>query len=282
MCVDCLLGKTLTNYPPTAQPAQIEEYQRRVRTAIDERGERCGPEVSAQINRAYRELFGPGRDYSEIKRHFNELMLTFEPRLQAAVEAADDSLRLAIQYAMAGNLIDFSAFKSVEDEKLREVLDTAAGLAIDDKVLARLRRELSSARRLVFFTDNCGEIVTDKILIRAISRFAPGLHITVIVKGEPVVNDATMEDARQVGMAQAADAVMDSGSGMAGTVLSDLSPQARCVIDGADVLIAKGQANYESLGDCGKNLFYIFMCKCPLFTERFGVPLYSGILISER
>ena len=134
----------------------------------------------------------------------------------------------------------------------------------------------------MLFTDNCGEIVTDKLLLRTLRRLNPALSMTAILRGAPAGNDATLEDARQVDLTAVADHIMGNGTGIPGTPLNRVSPEALAVIRDADQLISKGQANYETLGGCGLNVFYIFMCKCELFTERFGVPRFSGILTRER
>ncbi len=281
-CKKCLLDKNLSNYPSNASEAEIEVYQQRIRNTVTESLECSAPEVLEKISIVYRELFGPEKNYSDIKRHFNALMLAREADMQAKIDGADDPLRRAVQYAMTGNFIDFAALGNVDEDKLNHLLDEAADIQIDDVVFNSFRQALLSARRLVYFTDNCGEIVMDKLLIRTIRRSCPALHITVIVRGKPVVNDATIEDANQVGLAEAASAVIGNGSGIAGNVLHAISQDALREIDSADVLIAKGQGNYESLSGCGKNIFYIFMCKCQLFAERFQVPKLTGILTREN
>lgn len=280
-CEKCLLDKNLGNYPSTASSEEIAMYQQKIRNTISENKLCSAPEIVYKISRVYQEMFGPEKHYTEIKQHFNALMLTREAGLQARVDAADDPLKLAVQYAMTGNFIDFAALKNVDEDKLTHFLDEAGNVPIEDGIFTSFKEEILLARNLVYFTDNCGEIVTDKVLIRTMCKYNPALRVTVIVRGEPVVNDATMEDAVQVGLSDVAQTVIGNGSGMAGNVLSALSQAALREIESADVLIAKGQGNYESLSGCGKNIFYIFMCKCQLFMDRFRVPQFSGILTRE-
>jgi len=281
-CVSCLLEKKLNNVPAGASPEKAAEYRRRVRQAI-EAGRACSsPEVNGTVSAIYRELFGPEKDYTDIKRHFNALMLALEPAMQADVDAAPDPLARAVQYAMAGNFIDFAALGDVDEGELREKLAAAADMPVDGDGLSALREEAAAAKRLVLFTDNCGEIVADKVLLKTLARLNPELRITVIVRGRPVVNDATLQDAEQVRLGEAAHRVLGNGCDLPGNVLSRLSAEAREAVEAADVLIAKGQGNYEGLSGCGRNLFYIFMCKCPLFTERFAVSKFTGVLTRER
>lgn len=280
-CSACILVKRLEAWPAGAPAEQVEAYRRGVRAAVTEGAELSSPEVAARIARLYRRLFGPEPDYGDIKRRFNALMLGLEPELQAAVDAAPDPLKRAVQYAMAGNFIDFAALDSVDEARLGQLLRESGDIAVDGAALEALRRESAAARRLVYLTDNCGEIVADKLLLRTLRRLNPRLEATAIVRGEPVVNDATLDDARQVDLAAAANAVIGNGCDLPGTVLSCVSAQARSAIEAADLVIAKGQANYEGLSGCGLNVFYIFMCKCDMFVERFGVPRFSGVLARE-
>lgn len=280
-CADCLLGKYLIRHPADAVPETVAAYQTRLRALIAEQTGLSAPEVVEQIEALHTAFFGPGQAFTGIKQHFNRLMLSIEDQLTAAIGAAPDPLRMAVQYAAAGNFIDFGAMETVDEDKLRTFLDTAAAMQIDSTVLSRLRHELLQARSLVYLTDNCGEIVADKALLRLIGQMNPALRITVIVRGQPALNDATMEDALQVGLPGVCSNVLGNGCGVAGTVLHRLPPEAARAAETADLLIAKGQGNYESLSGCGLNLFYVFMCKCQLFVDRFGVPLYSGVIARE-
>lgn len=280
-CIACLLKKKLNACPEGADPERVAEYKRRVRAAIENGRAYSSPEVNAEVNAIYRECFGPERDYSAIKRRFNGLMLGLEPAIQADVDGAADPLARAAQYAMVGNYIDFAALGDVDEDELRNRLKAAADMTVDAGTLEALRSDVLAARRLVMFTDNCGEIVTDKVLLRTLRRLNPGLRVAVIVRGVPVVNDATLEDAAQVGMDEVAQRVIDNGCDLAGTVLTRISGAALAEVNAADLLIAKGQANYEGLSGCGRNIYYIFMCKCDLFTRRFGVERFSGVLTRE-
>ena len=122
--------------------------------------------------------------------------------------------------------------------------------------------------------------MADKIFIKTILQEFPQISAEVIVKGNPVLNDATLEDALQIDLNSVVK-VSHNSSGMAGTVLGDISDQALKKLDSADIIIAKGQANFETLRHCGKNIYYIFMCKCKLFADRFNLPKFSGMLLND-
>ena len=219
-------------------------------------------------------------DFTEIKRHFNALMLESEAEFESRVLASDNPLKSAVQYAMMGNFIDFSALDKVEESRLMELIDRAPDITVDEECLELLRERTEKARTLALITDNCGEIVMDKILLRQLLRLNPDLSVTVIVRGGPVANDATFEDAEQVGLTQFGRCI-GNGNDTDGSAMRIMSREAREAITRADVVIAKGQTNYETLYGCACNVFYIFMCKCMLFMDRFKVPQFTGILAFE-
>ena len=144
-----------------------------------------------------------------------------------------------------------------------------------------LCHDLENGKRLVYLTDNCGEIALDKLFIREIKARFPSVDVTVLVRGEPVLNDATMEDATDIGLPSVAT-VLPNGTNVAGTCLNKLPPKIKEIVDGADVIISKGQGNFETLHDCGLNVYYFFLCKCKLFSDQFKVPSFTGMLLNDR
>jgi uncharacterized protein with ATP-grasp and redox domains len=173
---------------------------------------------------------------------------------------------------------------SVDEAKLTALLEESPHrISPDLPAYADLRADLAKARRLVILTDNCGEIVMDKLLTETIHRLYPNLGITVLVRGGEVLNDATMEDAVQIGFDRMEGiTVLGNGDRLAGTDLTRISPEARAAITEADLILAKGQGNFETLQGCGLNIYYAFLCKCRFFADRFGVPVYTGMLVRER
>ncbi|MBQ6577004.1 MAG: DUF89 family protein [Bacteroidales bacterium] len=281
-CKDCQIRRNMNKYPATASDDEIAEYQRGVRTIVAHCDGLSTPQISEKMSALRCEHFGPAKDFTAIKQYFNRLMLDLLPHMQQQVAAADDALRMAVQYSMVGNYIDFGVMEDVDDKELRSKLDTAKDIEIAPDMLQSFRQEVEMAHSLVLFTDNCGEIVTDKLLISVLRGINPHLSVTVIVRGKPVVNDATMDDALQIGMSDVAQRVIGNGAGMPGNVIGAISLDAMDEIRNADVLVSKGQGNYEGLSGCGLNIFYLFLCKCDAFTQRFNVPRFTGVMTRER
>ena len=281
-CTQCLLKKHLTNYPDTSTEEERLTYIRRLFSILTDiaPGE-SSPVIVNRILTLQKEMFGQFVDYTEIKKHFNQLMLEQEDWIYADISSAADPIRRAVQYVMKGNYIDFGVLSDVNSEKLMELLSQAKDQAIDDQIFEELMQDLTSAKNMVLLTDNCGEIVLDKLLVRTIMSQFPDLQIHVIVRGGHALNDATMEDACQVGLPDLVE-VIGNGTCLQGTYLPDISKEARDLLEQADVILSKGQGNFESLQYCGLNIYYLFLCKCDLFTKRFHTHLYDGILTNDR
>lgn len=282
-CRTCVLEKSLTHYPKDAPQDQIDQYKDAVKTIVrDFPDEGSAPELAWHIKQIRKDVFHliPA-DFTDIKKHYNQLLMSFEEMLEQQIREAEDPLYRALQYAMTGNYIDFEALENVEEDKLLKLLDEAGSIKLDQDAYAHLRSSVQDMGKLVYLTDNCGEIVLDKLLIREMLRINPGLSVTVLVRGSSEGNDAIMEDAVQVGLPSVCR-VMGNGAPLDATVLRYLSEEARELLHEADFIMAKGQANYESLHGCGMHIFYLFMCKCNFFTTRFQVPKFSGILTEER
>lgn len=281
-CTQCLLKKHLTNYPDTATEEERLTYIRRLFSILTDiaPGE-SSPVVVNRILTLQKEMFDQFVDYTDIKKHFNQLMLEQEDWIYADISSATDPIRRALQYVMKGNYIDFGVLSDVNSEKLMELLSQAKDQAIDDQIFEELMQDLTSAKNMVLLTDNCGEIVLDKLLVRTIMSQFPDLQIHVIVRGGHALNDATMEDACQVGLPDLVK-VIGNGTCLQGTYLPDISKEARDLLEQADVILSKGQGNFESLQYCGLNIYYLFLCKCDLFTKRFHTHLYDGILTNDR
>ena len=213
--------------------------------------------------------------------HYNKLMLDYFPYKENKVNTSENHLKMAIQYAMVGNYIDFGALENVNDIELKDKLDEAVNIQIDSNLLTDFHKEIVNANRLVYFTDNCGEIVTDRLLIATLRDINPDLYISVIVRGKPVLNDATLEDAKYVHMEDVAQKVIGNGTGMPGNVIGAISQEAMDEVENADLLISKGQGNFEGLSGCGLNIYYFFLCKCEMFMRRFGVEQFTGIMTKE-
>ena len=280
-CMHCLVKRQADNIKKYSDEEKKAEYLGKVLGIIaNNAAEEPAPVLLSHIGRLHEEYFGKPFSFDELKKGYNAMMLGKEAEIRRKIGEASDPLALALRFAQIGNFIDFGAMDSVDDGKLMEFLEQAETLPLSEGTYAKFTENLKTAKKLVYMTDNCGEVVLDKLLLETVAGIAPHVEKTIIVRGEPVLNDATMEDALQVGI-EACGKVIPNGTNIAGTYIPWLSAEAKQAMEEADLLISKGQGNFESLHGCGLNIYYLFLCKCQWFMERFGLPQYSGVFINE-
>lgn len=282
-CMCCALNKQeqkIRHYPDMEKKT---EYMKKVMALIANTEENdCAPSLSVDIQKLYSSFWNcPMEDFTKIKKEFNQLMLNMEASIEDKIRKANDPLEKALLYARIGNYIDFAALSNVDQSTVITLLDEKSSEALDEKEYENFLRDLSSARKLVYLTDNCGEVVLDKLAVRILKEQYPDLDITVIVRGYPVVNDATMEDAEEIGLTDLVK-VIGNGSNVGGTWIPGINSESRELLYDADLIIAKGQGNFETLNDCGLNIYYLFLCKCDLFQRRFHAENLQGMFLNER
>lgn len=232
-------------------------------------------------NALFQKYFGLEPDrFRQEKEASNAFVLERLEDIRLRIETAEDPVFAALQFAILGNYIDFSALQGeLSFEALDEMLANAQNMVLDADAYADLHRDLQGGKRLLYITDNAGEIAFDRLLAEQIVKAYPHVQITFLVRGGYAMNDATVEDAAAVGIPFP---VLGNGTTYAGTLLDKISEDALCAIQNADVILAKGQGNVESLLDCGYNIYYAFLIKCPRFVSRFGKPKMTPMLVKER
>ena len=238
------------------------------------------PYLNAKIMRFLNSELNLGDIYYEIKKQYNKLLMSMEDEILNNIYNSHDKLLTALKYAMVGNFIDFGAMDKVDINKLKKLIKDATKEIVNDNEYNNFLEELKNAKHIVYLVDNSGEIVFDKIFIKLIKEMYPEIIIDVIVRGKPVNNDATVVDAEEVGLCSIVN-VIENGTDIPGTQLNEINLKAKEKIDNADLIIPKGQGNFETLFGCGKNIYYIFLCKCDLFTKRFNMEKFQGIFINE-
>ena len=239
------------------------------------------PFFSPGVARLLDQHYGLGPDrYKQEKIDSNAFVLARMDQIREKVISAPDPVKAGLQFAILGNYIDFAGLRGdVSFEKLDEMLRSALEMELDEENYVNLCAELEKGGRLLYLTDNAGEIGFDRIFAEAMAEKYPGLEITFCVRGGPAANDATREDAAAVGIPFP---VIDNGNLVPGTVIELLSEEAKRAMDEADVILSKGQGNVETLLGCGYNIYYAFLVKCPLFMERFGKAKLTPMLLKER
>ena len=276
-CIPCITRQALdAARMGSDDPAVHERVMRRVMEEASRLSfNHSPPHMGRVIHRIVREESGDPDPYARVKKEFNELALAFLPRARAAVEASEDRLGAAVRASIAGNIMDFALAPSVEEERLREAFDEAmtAPLAVDE--LARLKDALENAESVLYICDNCGEIVFNRLLLEMLV----GKELIVGVRGSPTINDATEADACAAGLDRLAR-IVPSGADVPGTILEECSEGFRREFDEADVVIAKGQGNYETLGSAPREVFFLLKAKCPVIARDIGCEV-GGLVVGK-
>lgn len=226
------------------------------------------------------EMYGlPIDRFREEKEFSNRFVLERMDQIRQKVAAAPDPVFAGLQFAILGNYLDFSALQGkVSFEKLDEMLEKGLEMELDRKIYEDLCRDLETGKKLLYLTDNAGEIGFDRIFAEEIARKYPHLSVTFCVRGAVAQNDATREDAAAVGIPFP---IIDNGNRIAGTQLDQISQEAKTALETADVILAKGMANTETMFGCGYNVYYAFLIKCQRFVAEFGREMFTPMLVRD-
>lgn len=281
-CLACHFRKNLETASALGDEATAVAFARELmQLYLDAPDHVASPWFGPGVSALFQKYYGVGEDrYVQEKLDSNRFVMERFADIEQRVQSQPDPVYAGLQFSILGNYLDFSALQGqVSFEKLEEMLDMGLGLELDRDCYSRLCRDLEQGRRLLYLTDNAGEIAFDRIFAQQIQKKYPHLQITFCVRGGPVLNDATREDAAAVGVPFP---VIDNGNTIGGTELSLLGPEAKGAFESADVIIAKGMGNNETLYGCGYNVYYAFLVKCKLFEQRFSKPLMTPMLVAER
>ena len=277
-CIPCFLRNALSMArSATSDPVVHEQIMREALSiASTWHQEDTAPLISQKIHRRLHELTGIRDPYAEVKRCCNRLALELLPEFRSRTASARDPLAYAVRLAIAGNVIDLAINDRLTEEDIRSALSQILAEPFSGDI-DRFRTELSTARRVLYLTDNAGEIVFDRLLIEQF----PVAHITVAVRGGPVLNDATLADAYVAGLEEIAE-VIDTGSDVPGTILEECRPAFQGYYKRADVIVSKGQGNFETLRHARENICFLLRIKCLVVAAQTGLAIGTQALIHHR
>jgi uncharacterized protein with ATP-grasp and redox domains len=274
-CYACLLRMTLDacRFSGVDEDRYPEIMRRMLQELLDADPAACPAEIAARPMELIRELTGCDDPYRQAKLASTREALALYPELKEMVSTSDDPFDTAIRLAIAGNIIDlgFSSHYDLQ-ASIRRALERP--LVIDH--LERLRERVRDARSILYIGDNAGETVFDRLLIETIRK-----PVTYAVRGEPVLNDATLADAQEAGLDPVA-ALVSSGTSSPGAVLARCTPQFRDLFDRSDLIIAKGQGNYEALSEVVAELFFLLQVKCAVIARDLGADVGGMVVKSQR
>ncbi len=278
-CIPCFVRQALDSARLVTDDEQIHEKVVRevLRLAADLDMSQSPPAIGRQIHRLIRKLIDNTDPYRELKQRFNRLALRLCAELEERVRTSEDPLETAVRLAIAGNIIDLGVKTSIKESDIERIIRDCLTADFDNQQVEGFRNAVSRAEKILYLADNAGEIVFDRLLIEQL----PAEKVTVVVKGRPVINDATIEDADVAGLTRIVE-VIDNGSDAPGTILETCSQTFRARFEDADLIVAKGQGNYETLSDADKKIFFILKAKCPVIARDLGCTVGEMILRKNK
>ncbi len=277
-CIPCLVQQSLSAVRLARADEVVQERAlREILIKISNMDMHSSPpEMGAEIHRLIRQQTGQNDPYLDLKHQYNCFAMDAYPRLKRIISDSPSPLETAVRLAIAGNIIDFGANlninQTVVDQTIEQSLTEPLFGDIDE-----FSRAVSGADNILYLADNTGEIVFDRLLIEALGPD----RITLAVRGGPVINDATMDDARFCGLTDLVN-VIDNGTDIPGTVLNACSQAFVRAFADADLVVAKGQGNYETLSETTdhSNIFFLFKTKCPVAARDIGCEV--GRLVAKK
>ena len=278
-CIGCFVRQALDAARLATDDEQIHKkvVDQVLRLAADLDMSQSPPVIGQQIHRLIRSLVGSDDPYYRIKKQFNSLALKLYPDLRKQIISSNDQFETAVRLAIAGNIIDFGVKSSLSESEVKKTINDSLSGYLNPEQVQNFKNAVIEAEKILYLADNAGEIVFDHLLIEQL----PIEKITVVVKGSPVINDATIEDANIVGLGRIVE-VIDNGSDGPGTILETCSKGFLDRFEKADLIIAKGQGNYETLSGIDKNIFFLLKIKCPVIAHDIGCQVGEMILRKSK
>jgi len=236
------------------------------------------PEIAQQVYRVVYEITGDYDPYHHAKRQADDLAMSFYPLMKDRIDDSEDPLQTACKLAIGGNAIDLGA--QAEYGEMNTIIEESLSCALNLKDYKLFKQSVTDASSILYIGDNAGEVVFDRILTEQILKINSN-NIVYVVREKPIINDATIEDAVRVDLDKVVK-VISSGSDAPATILSQCSPEMKDMYGSADVIIAKGQGNYESLCNSPENIFFFFKVKCPVIARDCGYDVGTLALIGNH
>ncbi len=276
-CIPCVFKQSLTTIRHITNDEEIiERVMKKIAEIYSKKSLQTTPAYFSQT--AYEIISnktGVADPFFDEKKKFNELVLTMVPDCYKALQKSNDPLTTGAHLAVAGNIIDLGIGGELD---IHGTLSSALETPFAINHIERLRADLAEYSSLFYIGDNAGEIVFDRLFIEVLKKLYPNLEITFSVKSKPIINDATMDDAIDVGMTKVCD-VIETGGNYIGAPLDKVGEKFLEKFNSSEIIIAKGHGNFETLNEkIGKNIYFILKAKCQMVANELGVSIGDSVL----
>ncbi len=276
-CVDCFMTQAVRAAKLSSNDfnTQIRAVKKAAEVISNLDHTKTPPEIATEVFKKIAQLTGNPDGFKNLKEKSNKKVLELMRMVKQLIMEADDTFEAALKISLCGNIMDYGIFDDFDVEAL---IKKEINEPLDSEKIRKLKNIVISASIISFFADNAGEIGLDGVLLNEFMKLNPNLNIIIFVKSAPIINDATMADARFFNLESKFKVITTSNS--VGMSMNLLSPAVRRLIENSDYIIAKGQANYENLNDKGiKNIVFLLRAKCDIVANNIGVRKGSRVIV---
>lgn len=276
-CLPCLVNQVVKIAHMTQVKNKNELYQKIFAYMSQMDFDKTNPEIIGEIFRLLKKHTDCDDPYLDMRKYYNRLFLKHFSYFDSNIQSFED----AVKHAIIANVIDFTPVHQNVEDNIMNYFHSVNQLKMTINHIPQMIKSLQQSKTLLYLGDNCGEICFDFLLIKRIKEMNPNLHIYFGVRGAPVINDNIEEDAYEIGMDSYAT-IISNGDDSLGTILSRVSEEFLDIYQHADMIIAKGQANFESLSEDNKNIYFLLMVKCQVIASYIGVEEKSLVCLSHE
>ncbi|UCE37863.1 MAG: DUF89 family protein [Thermoplasmata archaeon] len=282
-CVPCLLNRILyeTNLIDPSKALEVLNEVCRIISKYDLK-ESCSAVVATEVHDATYDILGTRDPYKAIKDRCNQTAVSLLPKAQEVINNSKDRFKAAVLCSIIGNVLDFGISSSPESpEKLTEQFDTLLAEGLNKDETDKVREYLEKGGKVLYFADNCGEIVFDKLLCQEIKKF--DVHLTFVVRGQPILTDATLEDAQEFEIGDVTDKILTTGCYAVGVNFEDMGEDLKKALENVDLIISKGMGNYETFSETDyRPIAYLLRTKCEPVAKDMNLPMnISAVKVYE-
>ncbi|MDR1690251.1 MAG: ARMT1-like domain-containing protein [Candidatus Methanoplasma sp.] len=278
-CIPCLLGRVLFQSKLANNGREVESTEAALKTYAEVISkEKNSARLATQVHRSSYDALGVRDPYSDLKIRADRTAARYEERIKEFIDNSDDRFRAAVKVAILGNIMDFGAGIAIDSpEEFDELFESLLKMELTVDDTAEMMKVLGLSSSAVYIFDNCGEVLFDIPLIQMIRDM--GVRVIGVVRGEPILNDVAAEDAERIGLEHRLDRMLTTGAFSIGVDMGKIGAELRDEIEKAGLIIAKGMANFESLGeeDLGTPVAYMLKAKCRPVASELGVGVGSNV-----
>lgn len=279
-CIPCFIKQTL-EVSRRSLPGEVEIHGKIINQVLQEvtnlNMSTPPPVVAQRCHKIIRDMTGNSDPYKQLKDKFNLKALQLYPTIKKIISESPTPFDTAVKLAIAGNVIDFGINSTSENMDLESIMYEVLQQTPFIDHSKQLEAEIKKASKILYLADNTGEIVFDKAFI----EYLMPKKIILAVRESPVINDATYEDAKTVGLTDIVK-VIHNGNDAPGTHLEECCSDFLQEFESADLIISKGQGNYETLSDVDKNIFFLLRAKCDCVSKHVGCKLHDTLIIGTK